>query len=105
MQEARAMDLAWTEAARMFLDGAKTERETVEFLVKYAGRSEGGAKEAIDFYKNYRSYVINYTLGEELTRNYVFRGDPDSSEIWARYLKLMVTPMTASDLVKEPSRQ
>ena len=50
------------------------------------------------FFDAYRSYVINYNHGKAMVADYVERGDADIDERWARFEKLLSSPMLPKDL-------
>ena len=59
------------------------------------------AEQSLAFDRDYRSYVINYSVGAELVRNYVDRvGGHDVEARWAAYEHILSTPMLPSDLLK-----
>jgi hypothetical protein len=62
---------AGNEAARGYLDGDMTREETVDWLVRYTLTSRERAARRIRFFDTYRSYVINYNLGEDIVRDHV----------------------------------
>ena len=85
------------EAARMLLDDAKPDEEVAAFLVHHGLVSEERARKSIDFIRTYRSYVFNYTAGEDLVRSYIGDG-PDRVK---RYFDLLQRPATPSGLQRE----
>ena len=67
LQEAtKALTGARMTIAREFLEGRISEAEAVALAQKYQLVSEARAKQSVAFTKQYRSYVINYGLGEEM---------------------------------------
>ncbi len=70
---ARALAYAGNEAAREYLDGRIGRAEAEEYLVTYALMSPAQAAQRVRFFDAYRSYVINYNLGEDLVRAWVER--------------------------------
>lgn len=68
----RGLDYSGNEAARAFLDGTRSADETVAYLVSKMASPES-AKRRLTFYSTYRSYVINYNLGQDLVREHVAR--------------------------------
>jgi hypothetical protein len=83
--------------AREFLDGRITERQAVELQRKYGLLSDARAKKAIDFAKQYRTYVINYGLGEDMVAQDVERfGSPAAR--WRRFEQIISEPTLPSDL-------
>ena len=61
--------------------------------------SEKRAEQSVSFTDQYRSYVINYGLGEAMVRAHVERGKPDRDEMWRRMEKLVSEPTLPADLL------
>ena len=96
-------DLAYAgnEAAKKYLDGNWTREETIEYLQKYTLSSKEKSEKKIDFIEKYRSYVINYNLGEDLVKKYVESngGTADNPDRrWQLFQQLLSSPKTPSDL-------
>ena len=51
------------------------------------------------FLDAYRSYVINYNHGKVLVADYVERDGADADERWARFEKMLSSPMLPADLL------
>jgi hypothetical protein len=51
-----------------------------------------------EFTKQYRTYVINYGLGQDMVRAYVEAAGTDSKARWARMEKILSEPTLPSDL-------
>jgi hypothetical protein len=66
--------------------------------VNYALSTPEKAAKSISFYDNYRSYVINYNYGKDLVAAWVGSGDADSEERWQRFIRLLSSPLSPSDL-------
>jgi hypothetical protein len=64
---------AENEAARGYLDGKITREEALVWMERYALESPERAAKTIDFWKTYRSYIINYNLGQDIIRAYIER--------------------------------
>jgi len=62
---------AGNEAARRYLDGSFTREQAVDYLVNYALMSPERALQRTKFFDTYRSYVINYNLGQDMVKRYV----------------------------------
>ena len=82
MEAMKGLDFAPNEAARRLVNGTMGDKEAAEWLTRYALMLPERAEQRVRFIKKYRSYVINYNLGEELVRSYVERrgGTPDRPE-------------------------
>jgi len=96
------LNYAGNEAARQYLDGEISRDDAVEWLVMYALMSRQRAEQRTRFFDQYRSYVINYNLGQDLVGAYIAReADADHSETrrWEIFGRLLSTPQTPSGLV------
>ena len=82
---------------RDFLDGRISEARATELLRKYGVTSEERAKKSISFAKQYRTYVINYGLGEEMTAHDVERLRSPAAR-WRRFEQIISEPTLPSDL-------
>jgi hypothetical protein len=83
--------------AREFLDGRINEAQAVDLTRHYTLVSEARAKQSVSFTKQYRTYVINYGLGEDMVARDVerFRSLPAR---WREFEKLISEPTLPSDL-------
>jgi hypothetical protein len=62
---------ARVEPVRRYLDGRISREEAVEFLCKYGLYSPERAERYIRFAEHYRSYVVTYTVGEDLVKAFI----------------------------------
>ncbi len=95
------LDYAGNEAARNYLNGNWNRNEAVEFLETYQLLSIERAEKKLDFIDYYRTYVINYNLGEDIIKNYIEKngGSADNHERrWEVFEQLLITPQTPSGL-------
>src|SRR5205814_10232249 len=67
----KELDYAVNEAARRLINGEIDENCAVEWLQKYAVMEPARAEKLVKFIQRYRSYVINYNLGEDMVRRYI----------------------------------
>ncbi len=100
-QFAAKLNYAHNEAARGYLDGIFSREQAEEFLVSYALMSADRARQRLRFIDRYRSYVINYNLGQDLVRRYIeSRGGtadrPDKR--WGEFKQLLSSPRLPSQL-------
>jgi hypothetical protein len=84
--------------ARDYLDGRINRAQAVQLSQKYQLQSKERAEKSLDFTDQYRSYVINYGLGQDMVRAYVEAADPDPKAKWARMEKILSEPTLPSDL-------
>lgn len=76
-------------------DNGASEEEMVAFLEKYALMDRARARKAIQFDREWGAYSFNYTVGREILRRYLARGNPR-----AKFIQLLTTPVFPS-LVEE----
>jgi hypothetical protein len=89
---------AGNEAARRFLDGEWSEEQVVEWTMKYLLYTKERAVQRVQFVKKYRSYVINYNLGEDLVAKYIESRSRTPEERWNEVTKLLGSPRLPSGL-------
>jgi hypothetical protein len=92
---------AENEAAREYLDGKISREDALEFLTRYALESPARAAKTVNFWKQYRSYIINYNLGKDIIRNYIEKmsgTDHSLERKWEIFFAILSTPQTPSGL-------
>ena len=95
----KELDYAVNEAARRLINGEIDENSAVEWLQKYAVMEPARAEKRVKFIQRYRSYVINYNLGEDMVRRYIQkRSGPDPGKRWTEFGKLLSSPRLPSGL-------
>jgi hypothetical protein len=95
------LDYAGNEAARRYLDGEIDRQQAIAWLVRYALSTPDRAAQRTRFFDAYRSYVINYNLGQDLVRAWVeARGGTadDPARRWQVFSRLLTTPRVPSAL-------
>jgi hypothetical protein len=98
----RELSYAGNEAARRYLDGEIDAAAAVEWLERYALMARTAARQRIRFFDKYRSYVINYNLGQDLVCAYVERqAGPDSDRRWQVFAELLASPTLPSALTDD----
>ena len=85
--------------AQQYLDGQIDRAEAVRLTQKYMLVSPDRADQSVRFTEQYRSYVINYGLGEQLVQAYVERGKPSREVMWRRMAKIISEPTLPKDLL------
>lgn len=85
--------------AQQYLDGAIDRPTAVALTQKYMLVSPERADQSVRFTEQYRSYVINYGLGEQLVQAYIERGKPSREEMWRRMAKILGEPTLPADLL------
>lgn len=86
--------------AQQYLDGEIDRSTAVALTQKYLLVSQPRAEQSVRFTEQYRSYVINYGLGEAMVRAYVERGRPSRDEMWRRMERIVSEPTLPSDLME-----
>jgi hypothetical protein len=84
--------------AQMYLDGEIDRARAVELAQRYQLVSRERADQSVSFTEQYRSYVINYSTGEDVVRAFVERAGADQSARWAAYESILNQPTLATDL-------
>jgi hypothetical protein len=92
------LDGALLTISQLHLDRLITREEAIGLARTYRLVSREAAEQSLDFETEYRSYVINYSTGETLVRDYVDRAGDDPAARWAAYEQLLSTPTLPSDL-------
>ncbi|MDP4982469.1 hypothetical protein [Pseudoalteromonas tunicata] len=77
--------------ARRYLDAEITHAQAIELLMKYALSDEKKSQQRLKFIEQNRSYVLNYNLGQDLTKAYV-------ENQLAQVLPANATPLQVIDL-------
>jgi hypothetical protein len=97
----RELGYAPNEAARRLVNGEINAEAAVAWLQKYALMDAARAQQRVKFIERYRSYVINYNLGEDMVRAYVEKrgGTADQPEKrWSIFEQLLSSPRLPSAL-------
>ena len=84
--------------AKQYLDGDITKEAAITATQKYQLVSRKRAEQSIAFTDDYRSYVINYGLGQDMVRAFVERGNSSADEKWQRMEKILSEPTLPDDL-------
>ena len=84
--------------ARDYLEGRIDRAEAVRLTRKYELMSKDRAEKRIDFTDQYRTYVINYGLGQDMVRAYIEAAGSDPKARWARMEKILSEPTLPGDL-------
>ena len=88
-------------AAESYLNGEKTKEETIDWLVKYGLRDRISAEHSLKFIDVYRSYIINYNVGQDMVRNYMEKNAwADQEKRWQIFEYLISTPQVPSNLIE-----
>jgi hypothetical protein len=94
------LDGASLTISQMYLDGAIDKSTAVDLIQRYELVARDVAEHSLTFDDQYRSYVINYSSGEELVRSYVDRAGNEPSARWDAYERILSMPTLPADLAK-----
>ncbi len=89
------LSYAGNEAARGYLNGTLTKEQAVTWLTTYALFDSARAEQRVRFIDKYRSYVINYNLGQDLVKKYVEKKagkKPTDRRRWSVFSELISSP-------------
>lgn len=86
--------------ARDYLEGRIDRAQAVALVQKYQLVSKKRAEQSVDFTEQYRSYVINYGLGQDLVRAHVEAAGTTPAARWAAMERVISEPTLPSDLVR-----
>ena len=88
-KEMHGLDYGSNEAARRYLDGRLDAAGTAEWLTTHALMPPDRARQRVKFIEQYRSYVLNYNLGQDLVRAYV---EKQGGDRWKAFKALLASP-------------
>ncbi len=97
----KKLTYATNEAARKYVNGEIDANAAATWLQKYALMDEKRAKQATKFIEKYRSYVINYNLGEDMVRSYIEKHggtEQQPEQRWREFEELLASPRLPGDL-------
>jgi hypothetical protein len=103
--EVEKLSYAGNEAARRYLNGQLDREATAAWLETWALTPKDRAEQRTKFFDQYRSYVINYNLGQDLVRQYLDRtgGTANQPDVrWVEFAKLLASPRLPSGLAARP---
>jgi hypothetical protein len=102
LQATRELAGARFTIARELLEGRINRDQAVALTQKYQLVSKKRAEQSTDFTQQYRSYVINYGLGQDMVQAYVEAAGPDPRARWAAMERVISEPTLPSDLLVRP---
>ena len=93
------LDYAGNEAARRYLNGQFDRGDAARWLTRYALMTPDRAQQRVRFFDQYRSYVINYNLGEDLVAAFIdAQSRGMAANRWNVFAKLLASPRLPSGL-------
>lgn len=95
-------DLAGAEntIADAYLSGRMDKPTAVAALARYGLSSKARAEKRLSFIDTYRSYIINYNLGQDMVRAHVERAGASEDARWTAMEAVISEPTTPADLLK-----
>ena len=87
-------------APRSTLDAA-TRVSSTSATAQAARENLARAEQSLAFIDQYRSYVINYHLGQDIVRGSVERGNPDTATRWERMRHVLSDSVMPADLLQK----
>ena len=101
LQDAKgALSSSGNTVAALYLGGKMTKEQAVLALMKYGLYSRGAAEKRVSFIETYRSYVINYNIGQDMVRAHVDRAGKSQDARWKAMERVISEPTTPADLAK-----
>lgn len=91
-----------TEIARRLLNGKMTDAAAIHWLIDYNLLNEKDAARSLAFIKKNQSYVINYTFGMDLVKNYIeSHGGTENNPLkrWSLFKWLLSNELRPADLL------
>ena len=89
---------AFTATAQLYLDGEISREEAIEQVQKYGLISRARAERSVRFIEQYRSYVLNYDLGQDIVREYIESKSDDQQSRWEAFERMLTELSFASDM-------
>lgn len=83
-----------------YLDGEITRERAIDLLQHYRFASRASAEQSLRFADTYRSYIINYSSGQELVRTFAETGRHTQEERWDAYRRILTEPTLPRDLAQ-----
>jgi hypothetical protein len=98
---AAALQSAGVEVARRYLDGTLNKEDAIKWLSDYRLSTPQRAEKTIAFIERYRSYIINYSVGESVIKHYIEKHVGSENNIqkrWELFAEILSLPHVPSDL-------
>lgn len=90
---------AYYTIASGFLDGSLSREEAIAASMRYQLNNRQRAESSLRFIENYRSYVINYGMGETIVGNFVEAAGESQDARWERFIGVLTEPVLPEDLM------
>jgi hypothetical protein len=89
--------------ARDLLEGRISRERAIELTQQYSLMSRRRAEQSIAFTEQYRAYVINYGLGEQIVKAAVEAYGRRPAERWRGMRQILSWPYQPADLIRPPA--
>ncbi len=86
---------ATTATAQLYLNDKISNEEAVEQRRKYGLTSRERARQSVKFIEQYRSYVLNYSLGKDIVTNYI---EAQEGSSWQAFERMLTDLPSASEM-------
>jgi len=84
--------------ASLYLDGTIDRQKALDLIQRYQLVSRKRAEQSLSFTEQYRSYVVNYGLGQDMVAASLKRAGGSPTAQWRRMQQIMSAPTLPSDL-------
>lgn len=84
------------DVARQYLDGKITREEGIQRIMKYRIGKREYAEINMKFFEKYRAYIVTYSLGEDLVKEYIEKQigkDNQTENKWKKFIELLNKPI------------
>jgi hypothetical protein len=95
----QALSGARMTIAQGYLDKEISREDAIAYMMKYQLVSRERAEQSLSFNDQYRSYVINYGLGQDMVREWIEAQGDAPVWRWKAMERLLSEPMLPGDLV------
>lgn len=98
--ETRKLQGARLTIGQMYLDGEIDRQRTLELMAHYQATTPQGAEQVVSFIDKYRTYIVNYVLGEDVVCKRLDAAGANSEAAWQLMYKLLSEPTLPSDFAE-----
>ncbi len=95
---ATQLSFARIEIARQYINGDIDREEAVRLNQRYGPVSLERAENMVQFVDDYGAYIINYSWGKALVRDFIESGADTEEGRWRRFIQLLSSPRLPSTL-------
>ena len=92
------LSFAQMATAQLYLDGEISREEAIEMRRRYGLSSRARAEQSVRFIEQYRSYVLNYSLGQDIVKAYIEKQGDDPASRWKAFERMLTERHFASDM-------